>query len=303
MIPEVATGRRKIAEAGLWIVPAVWSSNYLIARAAAGIVPPHLLAFGRWSVVFVVIACWRYRSLWRNRAVVARELPRSMMLGALGMWICGAWVYLGGHSTSATNIGLIYAAAPVGIAIGGAWLLGQYLSRRQMLAMASALAGVLVVVFRGDPANVLRMELHAGDVWIAAATLAWVAYSLLLTHWRSALDAADRLCVISGCGLVFLLPSAAGEWIAGESLTPRAYELMAVAGLLPGLASYLAYAILQRELGVARTGLMMYLAPVYGAGLAWALLGEAPGWHHLAGAALILPGIRYSAPDRLPETR
>jgi drug/metabolite transporter (DMT)-like permease len=35
----------------------------------------------------------------------------------------------------------------------------------------------------------------------------------------------------------------------------------------------------------------MYLAPVYAAFTAWALLGEAPRWYHAVGAALILPAI------------
>jgi drug/metabolite transporter (DMT)-like permease len=46
-----------------------------------------------------------------------------------------------------------------------------------------------------------------------------------------------------------------------------------------------------RELGVARAGLVMYLAPVYAALSAWLLLGETPRWYHAAGAALILPSI------------
>jgi drug/metabolite transporter (DMT)-like permease len=37
--------------------------------------------------------------------------------------------------------------------------------------------------------------------------------------------------------------------------------------------------------------MMLYLAPVYGAALAWLLLGEVPGWYHVVGAATILPSI------------
>jgi drug/metabolite transporter (DMT)-like permease len=61
--------------------------------------------------------------------------------------------------------------------------------------------------------------------------------------------------------------------------------------VLPGVLSYGAYSYLQRELGASRTALIMYLGPVYGPLGAWAVLGEAPAWFHLAGAALILPGI------------
>ena len=57
------------------------------------------------------------------------------------------------------------------------------------------------------------------------------------------------------------------------------------------MLSYGAYSYLQRELGASRTAMMLYLAPVYGALRAWAVLGEGPGWYHLVGAAMILPSI------------
>lgn len=283
-----------LAEALLWLVPAIWSSNYLIARVAAPLVPPHLLAFGRWGVVFAVLLAWRAPALWRQRAVLRAEAGRLLVLGALGMWICGAWVYLGGRSTSVTNIGLIYAIAPVGIAIGGARLLGERLGLRQKVAMALALLGVLVVVFRGDPRVAARLEFSAGDLWIVAATASWVAYSLLLRTWPSQLNAVDRLCATCAGGLLALAPFTAWEVVHGAPLAPAGWGLILLAGLLPGLASYLAYAFMQRELGVARAGLVMYLAPVYGAGLAWLFLGEPPQWFHALGALFILPGIRWS---------
>ena len=56
------------------------------------------------------------------------------------------------------------------------------------------------------------------------------------------------------------------------------------------------------QLGVTRASLMLYLAPVYGALLAWVFLGEPPHGYHLLGAALILPGIRFAAPRPPPRT-
>lgn len=288
--------RHALAEILLWLVPAVWSSNYLIARAAAPAVPPHLLAFGRWLIVVAVLLAWRGPAIWRQRKVIRREAGRLFVLGALGMWICGAWVYLGGRSTSATNIGLIYAIAPIGIAVGGAWLLRERLVGRQVFAMGSALLGVLVVVSRGDLAVAARLHFAVGDLWIVGATASWIAYSLLLRQWKTELAAVDRLCASAFGGLLILAPFAAFEWWSGGPIAPQAYAWIVVAGLLPGLASYLAYSFMQAELGVARAALVMYLAPIYAALLAWLLLHEQPQWFHLLGAALIAPGIRYSAP-------
>lgn len=294
--------RRLVAEVLLWLVPAIWSSNYLIARAAATQVPPHLLAYGRWLIVVILLLAWRGPEIWRRREVVRREAGRLFVLGALGMWICGAWVYLGGRTTSATNIGLIYAIAPIGIAVGGAWLLRERLATRQVFAMACALLGVLIVVSRGDLAAAARLHFVVGDLWILGATASWIAYSLLLRQWKTDLSAVDRLCASAFAGLLILAPFAASEWCSGGPVAPQAYLWILMAGLLPGLASYLAYSFMQTELGVARAALVMYLAPIYAAALAWIFLHEQPHWFHLLGAALIVPGIRYSAPSSAAPT-
>jgi drug/metabolite transporter (DMT)-like permease len=258
-------------------------------------VPPHVLASGRWGIVFLLLLAVSARTIAADPRRLVAEWPHSLVLGALGMWICGAWVYLGGHTTTATNIALIYAAAPVGIALGGARLLGERLTTAQRIAMPAALAGVLFVVARGDPASLLAVRFTAGDLWIVAATLSWIAYSLLLQHWKSRLSATERLCCMAAGGLVVMAPFAAWELATLERpLDARAAQLIALAALLPGLVSYLVYGFLQRELGVARAGLVLYLAPVYGAGLAWWLLGEPPQWYHGVGALLILPSIHFA---------
>jgi drug/metabolite transporter (DMT)-like permease len=277
----------------LFLVPALWSSNYLIARLARDVIHPHSLAFGRWSLAFALLLPFVGGGLLANLAVVRREWKQLLVLGALGMWICGAWVYIAGRTTSAANIAIIYAAAPVAIAIVGVKVLHERMAPLQWVAMASALGGVLFVVARGDLHNLLALRLTPGDGWIVAAAAAWTAYSVLLKHWPSALGPGERLAAISAGGVVALLPATLWEWRTAPPLpfTTHALLLVALGAVLPGVLSYGAYSLLQRELGVARTALMQYLAPVYGALGAWVVLGEAPRWYHAIGTALILPGI------------
>jgi drug/metabolite transporter (DMT)-like permease len=67
-----------------------------------------------------------------------------------------------------------------------------------------------------------------------------------------------------------------------------------IVAIVPGLGAYLGYARIQRALGASPTALILYLAPVYTALMAWILLGEDLRLYHLLGAALILPGIFLS---------
>lgn len=288
---------RRLAWLLLWSTPALWSSNYLIARAADGVVTPHVLALLRWSLALVLMLPFTGRELAREPRRWIGEWPQLLTLGALGMWICGAFVYLGAQTTSALNIALIYAVSPMGIALCGVALLHERMSASQRMGAVLALVGVLYVISKGDLDNLLAVRFTPGDLWIVAAAMAWIAYSVLSQRWRSALPPAARIAAIVVGGLVVLLPFTLVEvWLVPQPpWTWRATSLAVLAAVLPGALSYTAYAYVQRELGASRTGLMLYLAPLYAALLAWALLHEPPRSHHLIGAALILPSIWLAA--------
>ncbi len=284
--------RATLARALLYITPAMWSANFIVARMAVGVVEPHLLALLRWSMASAMMLPLAWPALRRHWPQWRREWKDLLLMGAFGMWICGAFVYIGAASTSATNIGLLYAAAPVLIAVGSALWLGERLSKRQIAGVALALTGTTMIVVKGSLDNLLAFRLNVGDLWIVASVLSWAAYSLMLRARASVLDSFARLTAIAIGGVIVLIPFTIAEMALTGAPRPSVamFTLAFVAALLPGFLSYQAYSFMQRELGVARTALVMYLSPIYAAFVAWAILGEAPQWFHGAGALLILPG-------------
>lgn len=288
-----ARRRRRLAQLLLWITPALWSSNYIIARASEGVIAPHALALGRWTLAWLLMLPFSAAALVHGFPRWRHEWKRMLVLGALGMWICGAFVYVGAHTTSAVNIGLIYAATPVAIALVSTRLLHERVGTGQHIGMAMALLGVVFVIVQGDLAHLLSVRFSVGDLWILVAAISWVAYTVLLQRWPSALGPGPRLAAITFGGVLVLLPFTVLETVLrpGPPFSAKAAWLIVLAALLPGFLSYQAYGLMLRELGAARSSLVMYLAPVYAAFTAWWLLGEAPRWYHAVGAALILPAI------------
>ena len=71
----------------------------------------------------------------------------------------------------------------------------------------------------------------------------------------------------------------------------RATWLTVAVALAPGLSAYWIYGWSQKILGASRVAMTLYLGPLYAALAAWWVLGEPLGWHHLGGAAMILPGV------------
>ncbi len=277
----------------LWFVPALWSVNYIVARKAPGTIGPHLLALGRWGLAALVLVVLARSELWAQRANIGKVWWQYLILGTLGMLICGAWVYQGARSTQAMNIALIYAASPVLISLGSVWMLGESFSKRQAAGVALALAGVVHVVVKGQWAALSQVQFVVGDLWILAATFSWAGYALLQKKWPSPLSATARLAAICIGGVITLLPFSVWE-LFQDGLTvwgTDAFLLIVIAGLVPGLGAYWIYGWAQKILGANRTAVALYLGPLYAAFLTWAVLGEAPGWHHLIGGLFILSGV------------
>lgn len=292
-----AASTQRLAQLLLWLSPALVSCNYIIARAASGEIAPHLLALVRWSVALLLMLAVSGRGLGPIWRAIRTEGWRTLLLGALGMWVCGAFVYVGAATTSAANIALIYAATPVAIAIAGARLLGEPVGGRQRVGLVLATVGVLFVILKGDLLNLLAVRPVVGDAWILAAAVAWVAYTVLQQRWPTALTPAQRLTAITAGGVLVLLPFTLLEaWaLAPAPPTARGLALAALAGVVPGFLAYQAYSFMVRELGATRAGLVMVLSPLYAALIAWLLLGELPQWFHAVGAALILPSIFFAS--------
>ena len=277
----------------IFIAPSLWSVNYLVARSAADTVAPHLLALGRWSIAGLLLLAFSWREISAKRAAIGREWKQCLFLGALGMWICGAWVYIGARTTPASNIGLLYATSPVMIALVSTFVLKERMGPVQGFGVALAFAGVLHVIFKGQWGRVADVTFTIGDAWILAAVLAWTVYSLLLKVWPSAFGPMARLTLIVLAGVPVLIPFTFIEaiWFMPTQVSWTALGYIVAAALFPGFGAYLAYSFMQRELGAARVGVVLYLGPIYAAVTGYIVLGEPIRGFHWLGAVLILPGI------------
>lgn len=291
--PSVQAARERLAWTLLMLAPALWSANMLVARWSADWFPPHALAFWRWLVALAPMLAICGAMLWRRRQEVAREWRDLLLLGALGMWLCGAFVYIGAATTSATNIGLIYAGVPVMVMLLSAVVFRERLGVVQIVGATLALAGVLAIIVRGDVRVLATLDFTVGDLWALTAASCWAIYSVLMRYRPSHLDPFLRLTAVTIAGVLVLAPFTLAEAIlvGVPALEWRTLAAALIVGLLPGFGAYQAYSWLLREIGAARTSLVLYLTPVYTALLSWLLLGEAIRDYHYAGAALVLGGV------------
>jgi drug/metabolite transporter (DMT)-like permease len=269
-------------------------SNMILARGVAGSVPPFAIAFFRWSIVAIGLSPLIIAALRQQPNLLRKEGLGIAAAGFLGMFVCGGPVYLAGTTTSAINLALIMAMAPLMVLLFSLVMGLETVNRWQIIGMAIALSGALLVITRGNISGTLSVA--PGDVLVVFAMLAWAGYTLVQNRVGVGVGFLARIGLFAAFGALFSLPFAAYESWSDPSvvLSFKAAKVYLFAGLVPGLFAYAAYSYFGTAFGPIATSLSMYLGPVIGAVLSIIFLSEPPTIIHLIGGVLSLGGMWLS---------
>lgn len=273
-----------------------WAGNAIAGRALAGLVPPVALAFWRWAVALALVTPLAWPHLMRDRAELRRRWRTVVMLSLTGVASFGVLLYLGLQTTTALNSVVMQAAIPPLVMLLGWLALRERTSRWQVAGVALSLAGVLMVISRGRPWDLLRLDLNRGDGLILIGVALYAVYSLILRR-RPTVHPLSLLWATFAVAVALLLPLYAAEIAMGRTMPLSGASLAGVAyvAIFPSFLSYLFYNRGVELIGSARASQFLHLQPVFGALLAILLLGERLSAYHAWGLGLIAAGIAVAS--------
>lgn len=269
-----------------------WAGNSIVGRAARELVPPAALSFWRWTFALALLLPLAWPHLKSDWPALRQHWPVMAILGALGIGAFNTLLYSGLQTTTALNSMLIQSAQPALILMLGGLVMRDRTSARQVAGVLVSLAGVLIVIARGDLALLLALRLNAGDAIIAFAVLLWALYSVLLRK-RPPVHPLSFLAASIMVGLVVIAPVYLMELASGRRIVPETGSALAIAyvSIFPSFLAYLFFNRGVELIGSAATAQFMNVMPLMGAGLAMLFLGETLHLFHVAGLALVLAGI------------
>ena len=285
----------------LTVPPLMWAGNGVVGRMVRDDIPPITLNFFRWAVAFVILlplASWVLRrssgmwSLWR----------RFALLGLLGVGLYSTLQYMALKTSTPLNTTLVASSIPLWmLAIGAAFFQTQP-TRQQLLGAVFSIAGVLVVLARGQWAELMALRLVVGDIFMLAATACWAGYSWLLTRRAEPHairdDWAAFLLAQVTIGLFWSALMSGGEWMLADAHIVWSWPLLAAllfVAVGPSVLAYRCWGLGVQRAGPAVAGFFSNLTPLFTAILSGAFLGETPQAYHLFAFALIVGGIVVSS--------
>ena len=280
--------------------PLLWAGNAVVGRLVQDLVPPITLNLLRWVLAFVLLLPFAYKVL-RPDSTLWPHWRRYALLGLLGIGCYNALQYLALQTSSPINVTLVAASTPIFMLGMGRIFYGQPVTARQMAGAGLSIAGVLLVLCRGQWTLLMQLRLVPGDLYVLVATLAWAWYSWLVSRpldppairsdWRAFLMAQ----MVFGLGWSGLF--AGGEWALTDARIDWGWPVIAALTYVaagPAILAYRCWGIGVQRVGPAIAGFFSNLTPLFAAVMSAAFLGELPQAFHVVAFALIVGGIVLS---------
>ncbi len=242
------------------------------------------LAVAMWRMtlsVAVLAPVVTLRGGWR---VPARHRRAALFAGLLlalhfGLWIPSLWM------TSVSASVVLVSTGPLFVLLLSPRFLGAAIGGRNVASFLLAFVGVAVIV-GGDVA--LSARALAGDAMALAAAACMAGYLVVGKRLRSEVPLASYLAIVYGGAAIVLAAAVVALGVAPWPAARVAWLPLAGMALGPTLTghSLLNWALAHTE--AYRVNLAVLLEPVLASFWTWLFLGEAPPWHVVPGAVLVL---------------
>jgi drug/metabolite transporter (DMT)-like permease len=214
------------------------------------------------------------------------------LLSLTGISAYNTIAYYGLQYTQAINALLIASTGPLLVAAATFAIYGDRPTSRQVMGVCASLAGVLVVIARGDLEVLRQLQVNAGDIWFFLAQIVYAIYTALLRK-RPPIHPFSFALVTIGWGAVMLTPLLLVEIAFGRAAVwdAASFATLAYIVVFPSLVAYIFYNRGVELVGPNRAAPFYHLIPLFGSVLAIVFLGERLQIYHGVGYLLIFTGV------------
>lgn len=275
---------------------AIWGGMYVVSKVVLEVIPPFALLSLR--LILGTLTLWIIVAINGGIDFNRKQMLQVLGVGWVGYGISLGFQFVGTKLSTASNGSLVTSSTPAFVIIFAALILGEKITRRQLIALGIATLGVLAVI---DPRTAqLSPNLFLGNLSLVAAAITWALYSVLIRKVTRDLDTLRVSLVAFLGGMIITIP--AGWYEISQSgvgviTSGIVWGILYLGIISTALAMYLwntAFATL--EAGVA--SLTFFAQPVVGAGLGALLLVEKLTPLFLLGGVLIGIGLWLAASDK-----
>jgi drug/metabolite transporter (DMT)-like permease len=271
---------------------ALVGSYVALSKPLVAVLPVFALAFLRFAIGAVALIPWTPKT--------AGEPPLSphehrwlFLMSFFGNFLFSACMLSGIQRTTATAAGVILATLPAMVALLSRVFLSETLTRRTLLAIALAVAGIVLLQFARSDAGRPAQQALLGNLLMFGAVICEASYVILGKRLAATRTPLRVSALINLWGLVLTAPF--GLWQLARTdlgaLGPGLWSLLVFYALAAGLFSVWMWVSGLRHVPANQAGVFTVALPIAATAVGVLALGEAFTALHAASLALAAAGV------------
>ncbi len=282
----------------------LFSGSYIAGKYTTVDLDPLTTTLLRYLVALVFLFALGFAHGRAALRVARRDLLPMASLGLFGIVGYHYFFFLSLHFTEVANTAIINGLSPVLTSVAAALVIGERLSARNYLGVAIALAGVLLLLSKGELAGLLALDINRGDLLMLIAVASFVVYGLTVNTLLERYSGYTLTLYATAFGVLWLLVLVPVDDVLSQvrELSPASLGSILYMGVFGSGLGYLTFNLSIAELGPTRTSSLVYsLIPIFVALLALAFFAEPVTVVMGLSIGLVLFGLRQAltgAPQR-----
>jgi drug/metabolite transporter (DMT)-like permease len=270
-----------------------WGGTFIAGRYIARDVGPFSAAFLRFTVASILLLLLVQRSEGRLPSVQRGQIIPLILLGMTGVFAYNVFFFKGLKLIQAGRASVVIANNPIVIALFAALIFKERLTLLKVTGIVLSVIGAIIVVSKGQVAEVFRGGIGWGEIFIFGCVGSWACYSLIgkvvITHLSPLVAVAYSSAV--GAAALFVPACLEGMFREMSHYTMLDWVGIVYLGIFGTVIGFVWYYQGIKAIGPTRAGQFINFVPLSAIVLAFFILGEAITVSLLVGTAFVITGV------------
>jgi drug/metabolite transporter (DMT)-like permease len=277
----------------LLLMSVFWGGTFIAGRVIAQDVEPFSAAFSRFAIASVLLLLLTWKVEGKLPGVKKGQVIPIILLGMTGIFGYNVFFFNGLKTIAAGRASIIVATNPIFITALSSVIFKERLNLIKVAGIIISVTGAMIVITRGNLAQIFSGSLGRGELYIFGCVFSWVAYSLIGKGVMAELSPLLSVSYSSLVGTAALLMPAYFEGVTQDFMhysqsSWLGFLYLAFFGSVLGFRWY--YEGINR-LGPTKASTFINFVPISGVVLAFLVLGEPITLSLLGGGILVSVGV------------
>ena len=278
-----------------------WGATPLCGRILKDSLSPMLITGARFSLVSIILFTFLYlKGGLKSVKVSLHDFKLLFVMGALGIFLHNSLLFEGLKYTTASNAALIESIGPAVTSVCAFLFIGERLSKFGWIGIIISLFGAMFIVCKGSLTVITQFEFNIGEILVVICEILWSVYVVISYRLSPNINALSvtAYTALVGALLCFVFGALCNSLIVYKIELIDVVSFL-VLSLFAGIVAFASWNYAISRVGASKGGIFVYLIPLFGAVLGFAVLGETLIKEEIIGALFVIAGMIISVRAKL----